>query len=199
MTEIQAVSISPTTPVPHPLLTPTTIEGLYTVNLRIYSDERGRFMETFRREWFPQVNWDRMQNNRSDSRTGVLRGLHYHFHQVDYWYVAKGIIRAAMIDLRPNSPSFRAVHTMEMGVDGDERLNVGAFIPVGVAHGFYARTDCTLMYIVNNYYDASDECGVAWDDPTLGIDWGLTGAPLLSQRDQLNRRLGDIPADELPR
>jgi dTDP-4-dehydrorhamnose 3,5-epimerase len=173
------------------------ISDVFTVRVKSYEDERGRFMETFRKEWFPQVSWDKFQTNRSDSRAGVLRGLHYHFHQIDYWYVPKGSIRAAMVDLRPSSPTYRATQVIELGED----QNVGVFIPVGVAHGFYALTDCTLMYIVNNYYgDGSDERGVAWDDPALGVDWQLNGAvPILSQRDRDNRLLADIPAEQLPR
>jgi dTDP-4-dehydrorhamnose 3,5-epimerase len=172
------------------------IDGVFTVNIKAYSDDRGRFMETFRKEWFPQVSWDKFQINRSDSRAGVLRGLHYHFHQIDYWYVPKGIIRAGMVDLRPGSPTYRATQVIELG----EEQNIGVFIPIGVAHGFYALTDCTLMYIVNNYYgDGSDERGVAWDDPAVGVDWGLNGStPILSQRDRENRLLADIPAEELP-
>jgi dTDP-4-dehydrorhamnose 3,5-epimerase len=106
---------------------------VYTVPIRAFEDERGRFMETFRREWFSQVKWDKVQNNRSDSKAGVLRGLHYHLHQVDYWYVAWGVIRAAMVDLRRSSPTYRAAATIEMG----ETNNIGLFIPVGV-HGFVA-------------------------------------------------------------
>jgi dTDP-4-dehydrorhamnose 3,5-epimerase len=178
-----------------PAVASSVIEGVYTVPIRAFADERGQFMETFRTHWFPHVNWDRMQNNRSDSKAGVLRGLHYHFHQVDYWYVPKGIIRAAMVDLRPSSPTYRASQVIEIG----EAHNTGVFIPVGVAHGFYALTDCTLMYIVNNFYDSTDERGVAWNDPSLNLDWGLNGVePVLSPRDQTNRLLRDIPADELP-
>lgn len=171
--------------------------GVYTVPIKAFEDPRGRFMETFRREWFPQVSWERMQSNRSDSKPGVLRGLHYHFHQVDYWYVPVGKIRAAMVDLRPSSPTFRATQVLEMGAAD----NIGVFIPVGVAHGFLSLTECTLMYIVNNYYDPADERGVAWNDPDLGINWGAIpgGTPSLSQRDLTNRRLRDIPAHELPR
>lgn len=171
------------------------IDGAYQVQIKPYEDARGRFMETFRVEWFPQVSWARMQNNRSDSKAGVLRGLHYHFHQVDYWYVPVGQVRAGMVDLRPTSPTYRATFTLEMGQD----KNIGLFIPVGVAHGFAALTDCTLMYIVNNYYgDGSDERGVRWDDPEIGIAWGVE-SPLISSRDVNNRLLRDIPADELPR
>ena len=77
-----------------------TVQGVFTVPLNIIEDERGRFMETFRREWLPAMNWDRIQTNRSDSRAGVLRGLHYHFHQIDYWVVVSGSIRVGLADLR---------------------------------------------------------------------------------------------------
>jgi dTDP-4-dehydrorhamnose 3,5-epimerase len=171
------------------------IDGAFVMPIRSFADERGQFMETFRREWFPWINWDRIQNNRSDSRAGVLRGLHYHFYQVDYWYVPRGVLRAALADLRPNSPTYMQTVTLEVGEDN----NVGLFIPVGVAHGFVALTDCTLMYLVNNYYDGGkDELGVAWNDPDIALDWGID-SPNLSDRDQQNPLLKAIPAGRLPR
>lgn len=173
----------------------TPINGVYIVPIRAFQDDRGQFMETFRREWFPWINWDRIQNNRSDSKAGVLRGLHYHLEQIDYWYVPKGRIRVGLADLRPSSPTYMQASTLEMGEDN----NIGLFIPIGVAHGFTALTDCTLMYLVNNYYHGGrDERGVAWDDPTINLNWGIQN-PQLSPRDIQNRFLKDIPPDELPR
>lgn len=170
------------------------IAGVYFVTIKAWEDERGRFMETFRREWFPWVDWERLQGNRSDSRAGVLRGLHYHHHQIDYWYVPKGTIRVGMVDLRPSSPTYMATETLEIG----EADNLGVFIPIGVAHGFLALTDATLMYMVNNYYNGGvDENGVAWNDPDIRLDWGVS-QPLLSPRDQQNRFLRDIPPENLP-
>ena len=72
------------------------------------------------------------------------------------------------------------------------------YIPPGVAHGFAALTDILLTYLVDNYYDASDEHGLAWDDPAVGADWGVTD-PILSVRDQSNPRRDDIPEDIRPR
>ncbi len=180
----------------HPSLIPSSvISGVYTVPLKPYEDERGRFIETFRREWFPWVNWERLQSNRSDSKPQVLRGLHYHFHQVDYWYVPSGRIRVGLADLRPQSPNYGATQILELS---DEQPH-GLFIPEGVAHGFIALSACTLIYVVNNYYDGGrDEYGVAWDDPQLSLAWGVD-APLLSARDAQNPRLSDIPAERLPR
>lgn len=170
------------------------INGVQLVTLEAFGDERGRFMETFRKEWFPQRSWEIVQTNRSISQAGVLRGLHYHFHQVDYWFVAAGKIRAALCDLRTGSPTQGAAQTIEMG----EENQVGLFIPVGVAHGFVTLTDVTLIYIVDNYYTGSDEYGVAWNDPNIAVPWGVE-SPLISSRDAANPFLKDIPSNQLPR
>lgn len=161
------------------------IPGVKYVKLRVFADERGHFAETFRKEWFPERTWERVQTNRSDSKAGVLRGLHYHRNQVDYWYCPAGTLRVAMADLRAESTGYLQTETVEIG----ENNPMGVFIPVGVAHGFLALTDATLTYIVDNYYDGADEFGVAWNDPTLAIDWGID-EPLLSPRDRENPGLG---------
>ena len=170
------------------------IDGVYITTLTAYGDDRGRFMETFRKEWFPQVSWDKMQSNRSDSKAGVLRGLHYHFKQIDYWYVVKGTIRAGLVDLRPSSPTYLQSASVDMG----DNNAVGLFIPVGVAHGFSALTDCTLTYIVNNYYDGADEFGIKYNDPQVAINWGVD-SPSLSGRDQQNPLIKDIPSEHMPK
>jgi dTDP-4-dehydrorhamnose 3,5-epimerase len=172
----------------------TLIKDVQMVTLQPFIDERGRFMEVFRREWFPQRSWEILQSNRSDSRAGVLRGLHYHLHQVDYWYVVNGRIRAGLADIRPHSPTCGATQVIEMG----EETQMGIFIPVGVAHGFVALTDATLTYMVDNYYDGADERGIAWNDPDLALPWGVE-TPTLSPRDAANLFLKDVPADKLPR
>lgn len=170
------------------------IPGVYITELRPFSDERGRFTEIFRKEWFPQREWLNFQSNRSESKAGVLRGLHYHFNQVDYWYVASGRIRVGLVDLRDSSPGFKFTQTIDM----DAADNRGLFIPVGVAHGFVALTDVTLLYIVDNYYDGADEYGLAWNDPDIRVSWGLDDEPVLSGRDASNPFLRDIPAQFLP-
>jgi dTDP-4-dehydrorhamnose 3,5-epimerase len=169
------------------------IHGVKIVHLRAFGDERGRFMELFRKEWFPERQWDLVQSNRSDSNAGVLRGLHYHFRQVDYWHVAQGSIRVGLADLRRSSPTYLATQTIDM----DANNPMGIFIPVGVAHGFYTLTPATLVYIVDNYYDGQDELGIAWNDPTINVQWGISD-PILSARDKQNRLLADIPLGELP-
>ncbi len=171
------------------------ISGVYVAHLRPFADERGRFMETFRKEWFPQRSWEKMQSNRSDSRAGVLRGLHYHHHQVDYWYVLRGSIRAGLVDLRPTSTTYLATQTVEMGAQNE----IGLFIPIGVAHGFVTLTDATLTYIVDSYYDGgADEFGVAWNDPEISLDWRIA-EPIVSPRDAQNPFLKDISAAGLPK
>lgn len=172
----------------------TLISGVYIVELQSFGDDRGSFREFFRKEWFPQCSWDDFQTNCSHSKAGVLRGLHYHFHQVDYWYVPRGTIRAALFDMRPNSPTFMAIQTVDMG-ETNER---GLFIPIGVAHGFATLTDASLVYVVDNYFDGSDEYGVAWHDPALGIDWGLAN-PVVSGRDQTNPLFVDVADGNRPK
>jgi len=169
------------------------ILGVKIVKLKAFGDERGRFLETFRKDWFPERTWDIVQTNRSDSRAGVLRGLHYHFRQVDYWYVPRGRIRVGLADLRRTSPTFGASEAIEIG----EHNECGVFIPCGVAHGFYALTDATLTYLVDNYYDGSDEFGVAWDDPDLAVPWEVS-EPILSGRDRVNPTLNNIPDAHRP-
>jgi dTDP-4-dehydrorhamnose 3,5-epimerase len=169
------------------------IRDAFTVDLKPFEDERGRFLETFRKEWFPQRSWDIIQSNRSDSKAGVLRGLHYHANQVDYWYVVSGAIRVGLCDLRTASPTYLAHQMIEMG----DSNPIGLFIPVGVAHGYLALTDATLIYIVDSYYNSADEFGVAWNDPTLNLPWGVD-TPVLSERDTHNPLFKDIPPDCLP-
>jgi dTDP-4-dehydrorhamnose 3,5-epimerase len=172
----------------------TLIKDVQIVTLKLFVDERGRFIETFRKEWFPQRSWQIIQTNRSDSKVGVLRGLHYHFHQVDYWYAVAGRIRAGLFDMRADSPTYGAVQTIELGEDNQ----LGLFIPIGVAHGFVALTDATLIYVVDNYYDSQDEHGVAWNDPDIAMPWGVE-SPLISPRDAANPFLKDIPPEKFPK
>ena len=171
------------------------IAGVQHVALRAAEDERGVFQETFRRSWFPKVDWSELQQNHSRSRAGVLRGLHFHRQQLDYWFPASGRLRVGLVDLRRQSPTFRAGATLEL----DAAAPSGLLIPQGVAHGFYALTDCVLLYIVNrDYRGADDEFGLAWDDATFALEWGA-GAPLLSERDQNNPNFAElVAAGELP-
>lgn len=145
-----------------------------------HGDERGVFIETYRRSWFP-LGREMVQANRAERQAGAIVGLHYHLHQADYWTVPRGRARVVLHDLRQGSPTDGA--TLGLDVDADNAL--GVFIPPGVAHGFATLTDLTITYMVDGYYNSADELGVAWDDPVVAADWGLTD-PVLSDRDKAN-------------
>jgi len=168
------------------------IAGVYVVQPDSRGDERGRFVETYRRSWFPEGR-EMVQGNRSDKRAGAVVGLHYHLHQADYWYVPFGRARVVLHDLRQGAPTDGATQVLEIG-EGDE---LGVFIPPGVAHGFAALTDMTITYLVDAYYNAADELGVAWDDPAIGADWGVT-EPVISDRDKANPARADLPPGRQP-
>jgi dTDP-4-dehydrorhamnose 3,5-epimerase len=159
----------------------------------VHGDERGSFVETYRRSWLPHAR-EMIQGNRSEKQAGSLVGLHYHLHQSDYWYVLRGRARVVLHDLRVGSPTEGS--TFMTDLDGD--VNQGLFIPPGVAHGFAALTDLLLWYLVDGYYNPDDELGLAWDDPELAADWGISD-PVVSNRDQTNPRRADIPEGLRPR
>ncbi|MDA8148524.1 MAG: dTDP-4-dehydrorhamnose 3,5-epimerase [Actinomycetota bacterium] len=158
-----------------------------------HGDARGRFVETYRRSWFP-LGREMTQANRSEKEAGAVVGLHYHLHQADYWYVLRGTARVVLHDLRAGSTTEGATLTLDLDGDHDR----GLFIPPGVAHGFASLTDLTLWYLVDGYYNPRDELGVAWDDPEIGADWGLT-EPVLSDRDRTNPRRADLDPALRPR
>ncbi|HEX8581977.1 MAG TPA: dTDP-4-dehydrorhamnose 3,5-epimerase [Acidimicrobiales bacterium] len=164
------------------------IDGVVLVHPDVHGDERGCFVETYRRQWLP-LGREMVQANRVDRQQGAVVGLHFHLHQADYWYVVGGRARVVLHDLRDGSPTEGATFTVDLG-DGDHR-HTGVFIPPGVAHGFAALTDMTMTYLVDGYYNPDDELGVAWDDPEIGADWGVTD-PILSGRDRSNPRRRDL-------
>jgi dTDP-4-dehydrorhamnose 3,5-epimerase len=167
------------------------ITGVYVVEPDLHGDERGVFVETYRREWFPQGR-EMIQGNRADRQQGCIVGLHYHLHQADYWYVPFGRARVVLHDLRVDSPTDGATLVIDLGArDDGSHDHRGVFIPPGVAHGFGSLTDMTITYLVDGYYNPADELGVAWDDPAIGADWGMTD-PVLSKRDQENPARADL-------
>jgi len=165
------------------------IEGVGLAVLEAHEDPRGAFLESYRREWFPEAR-EMVQSNLSRSAPNVLRGLHFHRSQADYWLVVEGSVTVALYDLRRGSPTQGEHAMLELSLDPP----CGLSIPPGVAHGFYARTGCTLSYLVDEYFTGDDEHGLLWNDPALGIDWPCTD-PILSQRDRENPPLLRI---ELP-
>lgn len=174
----------------------TEIDGVFVVDPVVHGDDRGTFVETWRREWIPGCR-EMLQANRAERSAGSLVGLHYHRFQADYWTVVVGQIRVVLHDLRAGSPTDGASLRMELGGVGPERHR-GLYIPRGVAHGFAALTDATVAYLVDGTYDPDDELGLAWDDPAVGADWGLDGRPVLSPRDAANPSRADLPAELVP-
>jgi dTDP-4-dehydrorhamnose 3,5-epimerase len=173
------------------------IAGVYLVEPTLHGDERGVFVETYRREWFPQGR-EMIQGNRADRQAGCIVGLHYHLHQADYWYVPFGRARVVLHDLRVGSPTDAATLSLDLGEEADgTNQHRGVFIPPGVAHGFASLTNMTITYLVDGYYNQTDELGVAWDDAAIASDWGLS-EPILSGRDQANPRRADIEAQWRP-
>ncbi|MGH9282531.1 MAG: dTDP-4-dehydrorhamnose 3,5-epimerase family protein [Acidimicrobiales bacterium] len=168
------------------------IAGVIVVEPDSHGDERGRFVESYRRSWFPGGR-EMVQGNRSEKQAGALVGLHYHLHQADYWYVIRGVARVVLHDLREGSRTDGATLVLDIGDGADQ----GVFIPPGVAHGFAALTDLTLTYLVDGYYNPADELGLAWDDPAVKADWGVDD-PVVSQRDRTNPSRDDIPPGRRP-
>lgn len=165
----------------------TIIADVLVVEPDAHGDERGRFVETYRRQWLP-LGREMIQGNRSEKQAGAVVGLHYHLHQADYWYVLRGRARVVLHDLREGSATEAATEVLDLSGEEDR----GLFIPPGVAHGFAALTDVLLWYLVDGYYNPADELGLAWDDPEVAADWGLSD-PVLSGRDQSNPLRRDIP------
>lgn len=174
------------------ILAAQPITGVVVVEPDVHGDQRGRFVETYRREWFPGGR-EMVQGNRSEKQAGALVGLHYHRHQADYWYVLRGTARVVLHDLRRGSPTEGVTQVLELTGDTDR----GLYIPPGVAHGFSALTDLLLCYLVDGYYDPADELGLAYDDPEVGADWGVA-EPVVSERDRTNPRRADIDPSSLP-
>jgi dTDP-4-dehydrorhamnose 3,5-epimerase len=163
------------------------IEGVRLFALTAHEDGRGQVGEIFRREWIPGAA-EMLQATLSISRSGVLRGMHFHRQQADYWVVLTGTAFVGLYDLRAGSPTSGA--RVELTLSADLGRS-GLYIPPGVAHGFYAETDLMLAYLVDRAYDGTDEFGVAWDDPAVGIAWP-DREPVLSDRDRGNPSLSTL-------
>ena len=168
------------------------IAGVYVVEPSIHGDQRGLFIETYRREWIPGAR-EMIQSNRANRQQGSIVGLHYHLHQSDYWYIPFGTARVVLHDLREGGPTDGATQMLDLSGEN----HMGVYIPPGVAHGFGAVTDMVITYLVDGYYNPADELGVAWDDAAIGADWGVTD-PTMSDRDRQNPTRDDIPANRRP-
>ncbi len=164
---------------------PSRLPGVGYGHLLSHGDSRGAFTELWRSSNPAGGRDPFVQANLSTSAPGVLRGLHLHRRQLDYWVVVGGRAFVALVDARGpiNDPASAAtVETRELA------QRDWVVIPAGVAHGFLAIEALQLLYLVTNEYDGSDELGFAWDDPAVGVPWPVVqttsdGRPILSQRD----------------
>ena len=166
------------------------IDGVVPVTLTLHRDDRGSLSEVYRGSWLPGAG-PMVQANLSRSRAGVLRGMHFHRLQADLQVFAGGVSTIGLFDLRSGSPSEGRSATVPVDA-GDAAL--GLYIPPGVAHGFCAVTEVTLIYLVDEEFTGEDEHGIAWDDPGLGIRWRVA-SPTLSARDRANPSLAEVLRD----
>ena len=164
------------------------IHGVEFRQCKTFPDNRGSFTEVFRSEWPKGVSYNReIQLNLSRSVSGSMRGLHFHHKQSDWWILVSGTLQIALADLRTGSPTF--LTTQVFRLSSSDSMSI--LVPPGVAHGFLAIEDVSLVYAVNRYYDGADEQGVAWDDPDLNIKW-MELDPIRSDRDRTNPTVQDL-------
>lgn len=165
----------------------TEIPDVVVIEPKVHGDERGYFIETFRRdklETFLGYKIGFCQDNESKSSRGVLRGLHYQMHpaaQTKLVRVISGSVLDVAVDIREGSPTFGKHVAVELSGENFRQM----FIPRGFAHGFVVLSDtATFAYKVDHYYSPENDCGIAFDDPALGIDWKIPAAELkLSDKD----------------
>lgn len=172
----------------------TGLEGVVIIETPVFADGRGFFSETFREDEFAGkvCSTTFVQENESRSRYGVLRGLHYQLPpaaQGKLVRVVRGAILDVAVDIRRGSPTFGKYFSYRL----NDRNRHQMFIPRGFAHGFLCLTDeAVVVYKCDGYYSPAHEASLAWDDPEVGIDWGV--APddiILSDKDSRAPSLGE--------
>jgi dTDP-4-dehydrorhamnose 3,5-epimerase len=180
---------------------PLRIPGLVAIELSVHGDERGFFVETYRRAWHVEAGipaeQDFVQDNHSRSGRGVVRGMHFQVGAGVAKLVrcGRGRILDVAVDLRAGSPTYGEWEGVELDETGMREL----YVPVGFAHGFCVLSDVAdVHYKQTAYYDGAVERGIAYDDPDVGVRWPLPAAELIvSERDAQAPRLSEIAA-ELP-
>lgn len=158
----------------------TKLEGVLIIEPKVFGDHRGFFKETFSAERYKElagIEQAFVQDNHSRSRKSVLRGLHYQKTkpQGKLVSVTRGAVFDVAADINPESPTYGQYVGVELSEDNHRQL----WIPPGYAHGFVVISDeVDFVYKCTDYYDPSDEGGVAWDCPMLNIAWPLTDVQL---------------------
>jgi len=165
---------------------PTPIEGLLVLEPKVFGDERGFFMESYNQRMFRELTGtapDFVQDNHSRSARGVLRGLHYQLQQPQgkLVRVTSGVVFDVAVDLRRASPTFGRWHGVELSGENKRQF----WVPAGFAHGFVVLSESAdFLYKTTDFYAPQHERCIAWNDPTLAIDWHLGGIePKLSAKD----------------
>lgn len=173
---------------------PTSIPDVILIELKIFGDYRGYFMETFHASLFTEIGIPNhfVQDNQSGSQLGTLRGLHYQIRQTQgkLVRVVVGEIFDVAADIRRSSPTFGQWVGVKLSAENKRQL----WVPPGFAHGFYVLSDwAELIYKTTDFYAPEWERSIMWSDPTLGIEWPvLPGTePILSERDRRAKLLAD--------
>jgi dTDP-4-dehydrorhamnose 3,5-epimerase len=172
----------------------TPIDGLLVIEPKVFADERGFFMESFKASDFAAfgITQDFVQDNHSKSRKGVIRGLHFQrapYAQGKLVRVTRGRAWDVAVDLRKGSPTFGTWCAVELSADN----HLLFWIPEGFAHGFLALEDDTeLLYKCTAEYNPTSDGGVRWNDPDIGVAWPQIGvSPLISSKDAVLPLLKD--------
>ena len=164
---------------------PIELQGVLVIEPEVFSDARGYFLETYNAKMFAEAGISELfvQDNHSQSRRGVLRGLHYQNAkpQGKLIRVLQGEIFDVVVDLRPESSTCGKWS----GFNLSAREQKIVWIPKGFAHGFYTLSETAqVSYKVTEFYAPGDERVLLWSDPILAIDWPLQGEPILSEKDK---------------
>ena len=172
----------------------TDLDGVVIIEPRIFNDDRGYFFESFsERDFFANVREIHfVQDNESKSSYGVLRGLHFQkppFAQSKLVRVIKGAVLDVAVDIRVGSPTFGKYVAGELSADNHRQF----FIPRGFAHGFSVLSDEVIFqYKCDNFYAPQYEGAIAWNDPSLNIDWRIPADDVvLSEKDKKHPLLKD--------
>ena len=172
----------------------TPIDGLLVIEPKVFADERGFFMESFKASDFAAfgITQNFVQDNHSKSRKGVIRGLHFQrapYAQGKLVRVTRGRAWDVAVDLRKGSPTFGTWCAVELSADN----HLLFWIPEGFAHGFLALEDDTeLLYKCTAEYNPTSDGGIRWNDPDIGVAWPQIGvSPLLSSKDAVLPLLKD--------
>ena len=174
----------------------TKLTGPLLLKPVVHGDERGFFLEAYRRSGLAElgIGDEFVQNNHSRSRGGVVRGMHFQPGMAKLVRCARGAIYDVVVDVRRGSPTFGHWE----GFDLDDSAHHQLYCPVGFAHGFCVLSDVAdVLYMTSAYYDPALESGFAYDDPAVGIEWPEGVALTASARDSQAPALATI-ADSLP-